>query len=94
MGCWVVLCCAPLACWALCTLAKNNTCTCSQTYSRPWCDAVYVGVYVGVWPGAEDMQWVDTLDFFWDSLPDGDKVGRTGEAGYGFLGGGGMGGYG
>lgn len=21
------------------------------------------------------MQWVDTLGFFWDSLPDGDKVG-------------------
>lgn len=20
------------------------------------------------------MQWIDTLDFFWDSLPDGDKV--------------------
>lgn len=25
--------------------------------------------------GAQDMQWVDTLDFVWDSLPDGDKVG-------------------
>ncbi len=24
--------------------------------------------------GAQDMQWVDTLNFFWDSLPDGDKV--------------------
>jgi hypothetical protein len=20
------------------------------------------------------MQWIDTLEFFWDSLPDGDKV--------------------
>jgi hypothetical protein len=24
--------------------------------------------------GAQDMQWIDTLDFFWDSLPDGDQV--------------------
>jgi hypothetical protein len=24
------------------------------------------------------MQWIDTLDFFWDSLPDGDKVRKTG----------------
>jgi hypothetical protein len=24
---------------------------------------------------AADMAWLDTLDFFWDSLPDADKVG-------------------
>lgn len=23
------------------------------------------------------MQWIDTLDFFWDSLPEGDKVGSA-----------------
>lgn len=24
--------------------------------------------------GADDLPWLDTLNFFWDSLPDADKV--------------------
>lgn len=52
----------------LITLDQNRLAKTYRTHQYPssLCD--------GSCAGAQDMQWVDTLDFFWDSLPDGDKV--------------------